>query len=240
MNRLLSCALAAGLSCGVLSSSAWSQEAAVASDPATSPAPAKPAEAPIRYLVAGKDFQFLTPGFPVQEGRIEVLMFFWFGSDWAARAEPLFRAWIESGTAPSNVSFKLVPIVLTDDWAFAARVFFALDEMKLSYRLAPALLRAVSTKAVNIQSPVSVRDWLSNQGVDVKEFQKTINSPMVVAMTSSSPNVARLYQVQSTPTVVVNGKYHISANEKVSPERVFAVTKFMVESIAKQPATAQK
>ncbi len=188
----------------------------------------------INYVVKGQDFQVLSPAQRSTPGRTEMLVFFWYGSPWAAQVEPYLREWVERGQAPATLRLQFVPLLANqeDTWAFSARIFFALEQMGLEREISPKLLRAVNEKVVDLSSPKSVNTWLVQQGVNGNEFQKVINSSMVVSQVAALPWIARNYQVKSTPTFVLDGKYHIASTEKMPPERALAVAMFMATKLS--------
>lgn len=187
----------------------------------------------ITHVVRNQDFRVLQSPQRDDETYTDVVMFFWYGSPWVAQVEPVMRQWIEQGRAPANVRFQMVPVVLSNDWVFSARIFYALEEMKLQRHLTPKLLAAVSQKKVDLSSPRSVKTWLEGEGVDTDAFQEVINGPRVIARMATIVPTVRQYEVRSTPTFVIDGRYHISANEKVSPARAAAVAMFMAEQLSK-------
>lgn len=186
----------------------------------------------IDYVVQNRDFYILNKPQRSTPGRVEVLVFFWYGSPWSARVDPYIRQWVASGQAPANVTVRYVPVVLTSDWGFSARIFFALEQMGVEQALTPKLLRAVAAKVVDLDSPQSVTTWLSEQGVPPAKFQSVINSDQVVARVSSLPVIARDYQVKSTPTFVIDGRYLIPSTEKMPPERATAIALFMAKHLS--------
>jgi len=188
----------------------------------------------IQYVVKGQDFQVLQPAQRSTPGRTELVVFFWYGSPWVAQVEPYLRNWVEQGRAPANLRIQFVPLLTNqnESWAFSARIFFALEQLRVERQITPKLLRAVQEKVVDLSSPKSVNTWLVHQGVDGKAFQEAINSPMVIARVSSLPSVARNYQAKSTPTFVIDGTYQIAATEKMPPERATAVAIFMATKLS--------
>ena len=199
---------------------------------ADSVSPKPVAAARIHHVVKNQDFRILAHPRRSTPGQTEVVVFFWYGSPWAARAEPALRAWVEQGRAPSNVVVRFVPVVNQADWAFSARVFYALDRLGLERSITPRLLQAVQRKAVDLQSPRSVLAWLQAQGVPGPGFEEAINHPLVVARVSGLPLVARAHEVRSIPTFVIDGRYHIAATDRVTPERAAAVAMFMAEKLS--------
>ena len=187
----------------------------------------------ITHVIRNQDFRVLqNPQFD-DPAYTDIVMFFWYGSPWAAQTEPLMRQWIEQGRAPGNVRFHMVPVVLSSDWAFSARIFYTLEEMKLQRHLTPKLLAAVSQKKVDLSSPKSVKTWLEGEGVSAEKFEEVINGPRVIARMATIMPMTRQYEVRSTPTFIIDGRYHIGANEKLPPARAAAVTMFMAEQLSK-------
>lgn len=228
-SRVLGWAVSASLAwVGLTAAPLYAQVVPEAAAPAAKPLPK------ITYVVRGQDFQVLNPAQRSTPGRTELVVFFWYGSPWMAQVEPALRAWVEQGRAPANLRLQFVPLLTNQDksWAFSARIFFALEQMRVERQITPKLLRAVNEKVVDLSSPASVNAWLVQQGIDGQAFQKAINSPMVVARVSALPWVARNYQVKSTPTFVIDGTYHIASTEKMPPERATAVAMFMATKLS--------
>lgn len=212
--------------------SAWAQDTPAAPSLEAPRAPARPALPKIDYVVRDQDFHVLPRPQRASPGRTEVLVFFWYGSPAAAKIDPYLRDWVASGRAPANLRLQYVPLSLDQTWTFGARVFYALEQMGLEHEMTPRLLRAVQAKAVDLASPVSVNAWLRDQGVDLAKFQRAINSDAVVARTASLPAIARAYHVRSSPTFVLEGRYHVAATPKMPIERAAAVAMFMAQKLS--------
>ena len=60
--------------------------------PTSASSPALPALPKIDYVVRGKDFHVLAKPQRATPGRTEMLVFFWYGSPWAAKIDPYLRA----------------------------------------------------------------------------------------------------------------------------------------------------
>lgn len=213
------------------STGVFAQEAPTAPPPSQTTSALAPLPK-IDYVVRGKDFYVLASPQRATPGRTELLVFFWYGSPWAAKVDPYLRAWVASGRAPADLRIQYVPLVMGESWAFSARIFFALEALGLERELSPRLLRAVDTKAVDLSSPVSVKRWLIEQGVSAERFEKAINSDLVVAKTAALPAIARAYHVRSSPTFVLDGTYHIAASSQMPPERATAVAMFFAQKLS--------
>lgn len=203
--------------------------------PQTSPSPAAPKALPkVSYVVKGKDFHVLSRPQRDDPSRTDVIVFFWYGSPWSAQVEPYLREWVDSGRAPANLRLTFVPVVLDRSWRPGAYVYYALEKMGLQRRLTPLLLRDVHRKRLDLASPKSLARWLDEQGVDPRAFQDALLDPMVAARVSGLGPLARMYEVRSTPTFIIDGRYQVRAHEQMPPERAAAVAMFMADRLGRQ------
>ena len=215
---------------GLVSAQAAPDAAPAANRPAA--ASSLPKLPDVRYVVRGQDFRILAQPQRATPGRTEMLVFFWYGSPWAAKVDPYLNEWVASGRAPANLRLQYVPLALSRDWEFSARIFFALERMGKEREITPRLFRAVQAKAVDLSSPRSVQTWLTEQGIAADAFSAAINDPVVIAKTNALRPIARAYDVRSSPTFVIDGRYHIASTDKVPPERALAVAMFMTQKLS--------
>lgn len=190
----------------------------------------------LQYVVKDKDFVKYAEPKPTNSGMTDIMVFFWYGSDWVQKVDPLLREWQKGGRFPTNARINWVPLVLPEsgkEWYFSARIFFALQQMGQEKTITPLLMKAVQSGVVDLQSPKSVSTFLNSRGIELKAFEKALNDPLVIAKVSQLQSVAKLYQVRSTPSYVIDGQYLISSNTARSPERATAIMMFMVENLSK-------
>jgi thiol:disulfide interchange protein DsbA len=179
------------------------------------------------YLVAGKDFQVYSHRHSITPGKLEVIYFFWYGSDWSAKIDTPIRAW---AAAHSDViRFQPSPVVFNNKWALGARIFFALRLMGIEAQIGPQLQQAVVSGSVSLDKPKQVLEFLVANGVDAVKFQRAINDPRVVAQTASTIPVAGQYGVQTLPTFVIDGRYVFQSAAGVSPESLLKMVEFFTE-----------
>lgn len=186
----------------------------------------------IQAVAKGVDFYSVATPFPKTIPETEVIVFFWYGSPWVAKVDPLIRQWVNSGKIPNNVRIQWAPVVFDEDGAFPARVFYALQMMGKESVVSPALLQAVSSGRVNLSSPKSVSDFVTTLGISFKEFQTAINHPIVIAQADNVKKIMKIYDIQSSPSFVIDGQYLIPSNVEQSPEKATAVMMFMSEKLS--------
>jgi thiol:disulfide interchange protein DsbA len=186
-------------------------------------------------VVKDRDFTKLEKKLPTTRGpanQVEVVYFFWYGSDLSWKIDRQLRQW--AVTQPYPVRLAPSPAILGDSpyQVLGARIFFTLVELQREPDLGPLFFDAVQTKQVDMTNPQDLVDWFETHGVKRKQFLDTINSNRVKASTLGVYRTMRDYKVQSVPTIVLDGEYNIRATLKTSPERVAAVAEFMAEKLS--------
>lgn len=170
---------------------------------------------------------------PKDKDRMEIIYFYYFGSPWSAQIDGELRRWAAS--RPYEVVFRPVPAYFNQNPAgiFGARIHYALEALGQSETLSPLFIQAVQKGHVNLAKASSVFKWMENRGISEKDFQAALNSKQSKFLTTSIPFVLKEYEIQSTPTIVIDGQYIISATSDRSPERVLAITQFMADKLSK-------
>lgn len=190
---------------------------------------------PISYVVKDKDFTKYETPLPKTRGpanQVEVVYFFWYGSDLSWKIDKEMRLWAAS--QPYPVLLSPSPAVLGDSpyQVLGARIFFTLKALDRESDLGPLFFQAVQTKQVDMTDPQALVDWFVAHGIPEKRFMATINSNGVKYLAHSVARTMQMYDVQSVPTMVIDGQYQVRATTKVSPERVAAITQFMASKLS--------
>lgn len=189
----------------------------------------------VKYVIKDQDFKKYNQKKPSNEQFTEVMVFFWYGSEWVQKMQPVLTEWEKSGKMPSRVKLTWVPIVLNEnqtEWAFSARLFFALEKLGKEKDLSPIIFKALRENVLDLSSPKAVSEFLKARGVDPKDLEKAINDPLVVSKTYHLPSIAKMYGVQSTPSYVIDGEYLIASTNQLAPEKATAVMIFMAEKLS--------
>ena len=186
---------AALLLCGLLMASACS--AANAHKKAAAPAPYTDGD------------QYVTLPAPHQrhsdKGRVEVVEVFSYGCVHCADFSPLAEQLAES--LPAGAVFKLVPSPFNAGWVNYARAFYAARIMGVAERTHLAFFKAKFQDRYPINSMDEIADFYARNGVDRNEFLRIASSPQVTEQIGSDAELIKRWDVEGTPTIVVDGKY---------------------------------
>jgi thiol:disulfide interchange protein DsbA len=172
------------------------------------------AGASAQELVEGRNYARLKNPQPVETGKnIEVIEFFSYGCPHCGDLEPSIQAWLK--TKPADVQFRRVPVMFQQRWENLARVFFTLEAMGEENKLSPEVFAAVNAKGVPLWNEKDFLDWAAAKGLDRKKVEDLFKSFAVVGKVNRAKQQAQVYNIQSTPTIVVDGKF-ITGSDRIA------------------------
>lgn len=184
-------------------------------------------------LVAGRDYQQLTPPLPTQSGKsIEVLEFFWYGCPHCNDLNPLIKQWLK--TKPKDVDFRYVPTIFRDNWVAGAKTFHALEATGDLDRLHDKVYDAIHLENVNLTDEKVLFDWMAKQGVDRKKFEDAYRSFSMQTKVAQAQKAGKDYQLKGVPAIVVDGKYLTSGSFAGSPQGIIQNLDLLIEKARKE------
>ena len=157
---------------------------------------------------------------------IEVAEVFWYGCPHCYAFKPLIENWVES--VPEDVNYVQIPAALGASWVPHAKAFFTLEAMGELHKVHDALFDALAGERRPLNSGEALADFVEGYGVDGETFLKNYNSFGVNARMQQAQAKVRGSGVTGTPTLVVNGKYRVSASMAGSHEAVLEVVDYLV------------
>ncbi|WP_336365706.1 thiol:disulfide interchange protein DsbA/DsbL [Marinobacter sp. C2H3] len=177
----------------------------------------------------GKDYLKLsTPVQTQSDSGVEVAEVFWYGCPHCLRFKPQVEAWAKQ--APDYVNFVLLPAALGKSWEPHARAFYALEAMDArTQAVHDALYEALAGEHKPLNDGESLAKFLGTQGVDAEEFLKNYNSFGVNTMLQKAQAKVRGARITGTPTMLVAGKYTITASQAGSFEKMLQVVDYLVK-----------
>jgi thiol:disulfide interchange protein DsbA len=166
-------------------------------------------------LEEGNQYLRLKNPQPVESGRkIEVIEFFSYGCPHCGDLEPILQGWFK--TMPADVQFRRVPVMYQDRWVPLARIYYTLDALGEEARLSPEVFTALHAGGLSLWQEKTFFDWAASHGLDRKKVEDMYNSFGIAGKVNRARAIAQTYQIQSVPTIVVDGKF---VSNKVSSHR---------------------
>ena len=164
-------------------------------------------------LVEGKNYDRIKNPQPVESGnKIEVIEFFSYGCPHCAELEPHLEGWLAK--LPPDVSFRRVPVMFQDRWVPLAKIYYTLDSLGEERKLSPDVFKAIHGQGVSLWNDKTFYDWAASKGVDRKKVEDVFGSFAINGKMNRAKQQAQQYNIQSVPTVVVDGKF-ITGSERV-------------------------
>ncbi len=186
-------------------------------------------------LQEGKNyFRFKAP-LPVETGKkIEVIEFFSYGCPHCADLEPILQPWIRA--LPADVQFRRMPVLFQERWIVLAKAFFTLDALGEDARLSPEVFTAIHKSGINLASEKTFFDWAATKGLDRKKVEDMYASFSIAGKINRAKQQAQLYNIQSVPTLIVDGKF-MTASDKVGghPNIPSALNALVAKARAERP-----
>ena len=189
--------------------------------------------------VAGTDYIVINNGQPNAplDGKVEVVEIFGYTCPGCAQFEPEFSAWKRK--QPADVRVTPVAAPFGGHWDPYARAYFAAETLGVLDRTHADMFKAVHIlRSLPVQgaTPEQFASFYAQHGVDAKQFTDMMKSFGVESKLNRAKQFAMRSQAQSTPSVVVNGKYLVT----VDPKRGYAHLLNTVEHLIAQERAANQ
>tara|TARA_Y100000389_G_scaffold112717_1_gene109775 strand:- start:331 stop:942 length:612 start_codon:yes stop_codon:yes gene_type:complete len=158
---------------------------------------------------------------------IIIYEFFWYGCPHCFNLEPTMDR-IEADL-DDDVKIIKVPVALRDSWLAHAKLYFALKQMNKIEDVHNLIFEQIHIENNRLSTEQQMIDFLGKNGIDTKDFSEKYNSFGTEARVKKASNLARKYQINSVPTIIVNGKYLTSGSYVSSYEELYSVVNLLVE-----------
>ena len=141
-------------------------------------------------------------------GKVEVVEVFSYGCIHCAQFAPVAEKLRKQ--LPAGVQFKLMPAPFSAEWLPFARAYYAAQQMGVVDRTHLELFVAKFSQHYPINSMDELADFYAREGVDRAEFMRIATSAETTAKLKRDLDLIRKWQVDGTPTLVIDGKYRVT------------------------------
>jgi thiol:disulfide interchange protein DsbA len=166
-----------------------------------------------------------TPQRYSNEGKVEVVEVFSYGCIHCAHFAPLAEQMRKQ--LPPGVVLKLLPAAFNDQWVPYARAYYAAKKLGVVEQTHLALFKAKFEDHYPISTLDEIADFYASHGVKRDDFMRIASSDEVTQQIRKDAALVQAWQVDGTPTIVVDGKYR-SANIKTL-DQLSALTQWLVK-----------
>jgi thiol:disulfide interchange protein DsbA len=197
----------------------------------------------------GRNYQVINPARPpaLPPGKVEVTEVFSYGCPACNAFLPYMHKL--RAEMPANAVLDYLPAAFNpgEDWPMFQQAYFTAQVLGVGDKTHDAMFDAVwktGELAIVDQASQRVRDPLPTiqdaarfynrvAGVPVDKFVNTAKSFAVDTKIRSAEDTIIAYRVDRTPTIVVGGRYRLTAESAGGPEQVIELVKYLVAKESK-------
>ena len=179
--------------------------------------------------------EYLQVPFPtaVETGnKVEVREIFWYGCPHCYVLEPGLARWLKK--LPANAQFVRTPATASPRWVIHAQANYTFEALGAMDKLHNAFFKAVQEQPGAFNDENAIADLVARHGIDRKKFTEAFNSFGVRLKLEKAKQVNQDLNINSVPTMVVDGKYLTSAAMAGGEEPMFKLLDQLISKAAKE------
>lgn len=170
---------------------------------------ADPAAAPTPKWEEGKSYFLVDPPQQTATGdKVEVLEVFSYACPHCAHFQPYADQL--KASLPSGAVFTYMPAVFNATWEPYARAYYTAESLGVVDNTHQALFDALHNEHLPMRTLEDLSAFYAQHGVDKAKFIAMANSFEVESKMQRSMQMVKAYNVDGTPTIIVNGKYRVT------------------------------
>jgi thiol:disulfide interchange protein DsbA len=189
-------------------------------------------------LLEDADYRVIPQQPTADARRVEVVEFFYYGCRWCNEFEPYLDEWLRR--KPADVDFFRQPALRTARWETLTAAYYALEAIGVLPRMHGLVFRAYHREDLDLESRNELLKWVEKQGVDRKRFEQALSSDAVRGKVEAARELTDRYEIESTPSVVVEGRYLTSSGVAGGVAQLMDVVEQLVVLAREDRAAARK
>ena len=159
-------------------------------------------------------------------GQVEVAEFFMYSCIHCFNLEPYVQAWLPN--KPAYINFVRVPTTWNETVRLHAQAFYAAAALGKGEEMHEPFFEAMHVDRNYLETQAAMRQFFARFDVSDADFNSVFESFSVRSQVNRADELGRRYAVESTPTIIVAGKYSTGVSEAGSYERLFE----LIEALA--------
>jgi len=184
---------------------------------------------PAGVFVDGIHYRTLERPIDQASAAITVSEFFWYGCSHCENFEPILGRW--RSQQASDVVVERIPAVWNKAMQLHAKIYFVANRLNVLERLHPQLFEHIM--ALRVESSIDkhrqqLAEIFADHGIDAKRFNAELDAPETQQQLQRAMAAMEDAQINSTPTLMVNGRYVVISRSANSAEQLMAIVDFLV------------
>lgn len=163
--------------------------------------------------------------------KIEVVEVFSYDCPHCMAFEPIIQKW--KAQLPDYVSFVPMQAQWDAYRTKLARAQLTAKALKVSDKIHPAIYTAIQIpgQRPNVLNDDKIEQLFTSNGVDAAKFEKTFHAFGIDSQLKQYKEKIAAYGVNSTPQLIVNGEYVISATREIDHQAMLDIADYLVGQI---------
>ena len=180
-------------------------------------------------FMEGSNYTVISPRMEttVNEDKIEVIEFFWYGCPHCYTVEPYIKSW----KMPEDVELVRIPATFSQRWIVHAKVYYTLESLD-RLDLHEVFFNAIHGRQQrrDLVSEDKIAEFFASfsSGIPEDKFSKAYNSFIVNTKTQKADRLVREYAIRSVPTFIVNGRYLTSPSMVGSSQSLITALDYLI------------
>ena len=176
----------------------------------------------------GVHFELLKNPSAVRDtSKIEVVEVFWFGCNHCYALESYLTQWKRD--LSSDVDFWKSHATWNEILKIHARMFYTARALGIDKQLVPAAFNTIQTEGRRLTGNSELEYYFKGFGVEREKYKSVSSSFGVSNALNQADKRMRQWNITGVPTLIVNGKYKVSASRNVGTDGLLDVVDFLVE-----------
>lgn len=180
---------------------------------------------------AGKHYTVIETPVATKTGtdKVELVEVFSYACPHCQRFHPHISEWVEN-SMPEEVLYRRVPAAFNPTYQTFAQAYVTADILGVADETHGPMFSAIHEERRRFRNTDDLLTFYNEFGVDKEAFKSTAESFAVVTRLNQEVKDVSRYGVRGTPSLIVNGKYLVSANQDVPTHpQMIAVAKYLIE-----------
>lgn len=189
---------------------------------------------------ASKPYFDVNPPLLVTEtNKVEVVEVFNYFCVHCAHFQPLVDQWRKK-LDTTKVQFVYLPATFNPPFTLLAKGYYTAASMGIAEKTHQGVFDAIHTRNMPTTNFDQVADVYASLGVSRDSFLKASESFIVATQTRRANDLITRYRVDSTPTLIVAGKYRVTMDSAGGPEKAFQVVDQLIAQELAQTGTSRQ
>jgi thiol:disulfide interchange protein DsbA len=130
---------------------------------------------------------------------------------------------------PADVDFWKSHATWNEILKIHARMFYTARALGIDKQLVPAAFNTIQTEGRSLTGNSELEYYFKGFGVEREKYKSVSSSFGVKNALKQADQRMKQWNITGVPTLIVNGKYKVSASRSVGTDRLLDVVDFLIE-----------